>query len=541
MVVASPHPPCYHVPEMNDPQRPVDYYRFCPGEERVKISDSICRGRRKASFPKCRGCRFNDGEAGGSHSSAAGETGPTSLSMDSLFRHDDVVAAVPYPLSAEVAWRIGHATAQYLRGKLRGFERAEQTARSMVVGRDTRPHGEALIKALTDGIRAYGVDVIDMGAVDTPQLHFVVHRLGACGGVQITGGQMPWDHNGFRFCGPKGATIGFDTGLASIRDLAARIPRHETGLEASYAQSDYLAPYRDFVRGLLVAEGARLPRPVRVVADASNGVAGRLLPLILNGIRNLTIIPLNDRCEGVFAHEPDPTAARNTRQLRAAVKQHRADFGICFDSDSSRCSFLDEKGLSIASDVMATLLARRMVERQVQAVIVFDLRCTALLGDEVERVGGTPIRAKADRSSIKKTMIEHDAVFGADVSGGFYFRDSLFCESAILALVQAINIAAAAGDHKLSELVRPFQRYRSSGEIVMPCSDPDGLCRAVAGEFKDAQIDQLDGVTITYPDWWFNLRHEAGQAALRLVLQARTKKAVEQRVAEVQATITARL
>ncbi len=521
---------------MSGTQRPVDYYRFCPGEEHVKISDAICRGRRKASFPKCRGCQFNDGEAGREAAHSLGTAGPAGFSMESLFRQDDVIAAVPFPLSTDVAWRIGHATAQYISGKLRGFERAERTARSIVVGRDSRPHSAALQQALTDGILAYGVDVIDIGAIDTPQLHFVVNRIAAAGGVQTTGGHMPWNHNGFRFCGPKGTAISFDTGLTSIRDIAARVPRHDTGIKGVRTESDHTAAYRDVVRGLLVAEGGRLPRPVRVVADASNGLAGRLLPFILGGIKNLNVILLNKECDGTFAHEPDPASPRSTRQLRAAVKQHKAHFGVCFDSDLSRCVFLDEKGLIIASDVMATLLARRMVERAAQAVIVFDLRCTAALGEEVERVGGTPILAKSDRVSIKKTMFEHNAVFGADESGGFYFRDSLFCESALLALVQAVNIAAAA-DRKLSELLRPLQRYRSSGETHVPSTDPEAACRAVLGAFSDAQVDQFDGITVKYPDWWFNLRHEAGQAALRLVLQARTKKALEQRLSEVMALI----
>jgi len=519
-------------------QRPLDYYRFCPGEERVKISDAICRGRRKAHFPKCRGCRFNDDQADSERHSPAGEISPTGQALEAIFGSDEVSGAAPFPLSNDLAWRIGHATAQYIRGKLSGLERAEHTTRAIAVGRDSRPHSAALLVALSDGILSYGVDVIDIGVVDTPQLHWAVNRLGVSGGVQATGGHRPWDHGGFRFCGPKGATIGIDTGLTSIRDIAARVPRHKTGLNGSRTESDLSSQYRDFIRGLLVAEGGRLPRPVRVVADAANGVAGRLLPFIFGGIKNLTIVPLNDRIDGDFAHEPDPLAPKSTKQLRAAVRQHRAHFGVCFDTDLSRCAFADEKGAIIPSDVMGTLLARRMVEREVQAVIVSDLRCTAALGEEVERLGGAAIPAKTDRASIRRTMIEHSAVFGADVSGGFYFRDTLSCESALLALVQAINVVAAA-DRSLGQLVRPLQRYRSSGEIIFPCTDPEGITRAILDAFRDAQIDHLDGVTVRYPDWWFNLRHEPGQPSLRLVLHARTKKAAEQRLSEVQAAIAA--
>ena len=271
--------------------------------------------------------------------------------------------------------------------------------------------------------------------------------------------------------------------------------------------------------------------------DASNGVAGRWLPIVLGKTRNLTIFPLNYAHGGVFSHDPDPGAPRNLRDLRALVRQHRADLGICFDTDLGRCALVDEKGAAVPPDVIAALLSRRLLEREPHAAIVFDLRATASLAEEVERAGGVPVRSRTDRPSIRKTMVEHNAIFGCDLSGSFYFRDSFFCPSALLAFVQVLNLMATA-DRKFSELVRPIQRYRSSGELTFACAEPDQALKRIATAHPDAHIDDLDGITVKYADWWFNLRRERAEPALRLVLQARTKKVVEQRLGDLEPLLT---
>lgn len=523
----------YHAVAMNETQRPKDYYRFCPGEEHVKLSDAICRGRRRSHFPKCRGCQFNDDSPASPPEGIEPISPPGSI--ESLFLADEICGLTPAPLSTDAAWRIGHATGQYLRGKLRGYERADHTARAIVVGRDTRPHSAAIQEALVGGIRGYGIDVIDIGVVDTAQLLFAIDHIGACGGIQTTAGHRPAEYNGFRLGAARGGIIGCDTGLASIRDIAARVPRHNTGANASLTEVDLAQPYGDYVRSFLVGAG-KLPRPVKVVADAGNGVAGRWLPIVLEGIRNLTVVPLNFQHDGGFAHDPDPTAAKNTRELRRLVKQHRANFGVCFDSDCSRCTFVDEKGVSIPPDTMAALLAQKVLERQPRAGVVFDLRSSLALAEEIERGGGAVSRAKADRASLRKTMVEQNAAFGSDLFGGYYFRESSFCESALLAFNVVLSLMATAG-RKLSELVRPIHRYRSSGEISVACARPEEVFQKLAAAHGEAQLDYLDGLTARYADWWFNLRQEGHEARLRLIVQARAKKLVDQKVADVESLL----
>ncbi len=522
---------------MNDRQPTKDYYRFCPGEEHIKISNAICRGRRHAHYPKCASCQFNDDAAAAQEQEIRPEEEKSQsvARVENVFRADDVCATVPTPLSDEVAWRIGHATGQYLRGKLRGFDRVDPNARSVIVGRDMREDSAWLQKALIEGIRSAGMDVVNIGLIDTPQLYFAVERTGACGGVQTTGGRMNAAYNGFVFCAAKAVPIAVDTGLASIRDIAARVPKHKTGVTAHQTVQNLSQPYADFIRGELHGR-TKLPRPLKIVVDASNGMAGRWLPLIFKRIRGLTIVPLHYEHRGAFAHDPDPLVSKNCRDLRKAIKEEKADFGVCFDGDASSCAFIDDKGIAIPTDVMAALLARMFVEREPRATIVHDLCATRAIAEEVERAGGVAVPTRGGDVVIKKVMAQENAAFGSDLEGRFYFRSNSFCESAFLAFVHAINLTAAS-DRKLAELARPLQRYRSSGEVRFACPEPDRTLKLIAQAYEDAQVEEIGGVMFRYPDWQVHLRRDTREPALHVTLQARSKSMIDEKLAELRPMI----
>ncbi len=503
-----------------------DYFKFCPGEENVKISNAICRGRRRTHFPKCPGCQFNDDEKQG-----GAEIGPSSRSRDlsaieALFRPHDILGEAPSPLSPDVAWRVGHAAGQYLHGRLRGLERADPTTRSMVVGRDLRSISRPLQIALIAGIRSAGIEVIDVGAIDTPQLYFAVCKFGACGGIQTTGGRHPAGYSGFRICAAKGFPIGAETGLTSIRDISLRVPRHETCSSASCRDADLSADYRAFIRGFLIGRGESA-RPLKIVVDAARGVAGKWIPMILNDVPNLEIAPLHFDAEGRLERTPDPLDPTNTLELRKSVKESGADLGVAFDGDASRCVFIDEKGNAVASDLIATLLARRFIERERGASIVLDLRCTQAAIEEIDEAGGVCVPSRVGSQYIKKMMLERRSIFGADLGAHYYFRDNSYCESAFLALVHVVNLVSETG-RSLSSLVKPLVRYRSSGEIGFEHDDVSRLINELAAAHADAQVDDLDSLTVRYPDWWFNLRRAELSSTLNLVLEARTKRLVDQ-------------
>lgn len=516
---------------MIESESTADYFKFCPGEDHIKISNAICRGRRRSSFPKCPGCQFNPDEHSSEQVAISVDKAKPVSGVEALFEQFDICGTVPAPFTKEAAWRIGHAAAQYLRSKLRGYERADPDSRALVVGRDTRPHSTELQRVLSDGIRATGTDVLNLGVIDTPQLYFAVNHFGACGGIQTTGGCRPIEYNGFEICGAKGVPLGQDTGMNGIREIACRVPRHQTGTTARYTECDLTKEYRAFVLGFLRGREQR-GRALRVAVDAANGAAGRWIPIVFKNVKRLTVIPMNFKHDGRSEHSPNPFDPASLKGLRKTLKAHRASFGVCFDGDADRCVFLDERGMMVRPDIITALLARGFLEREAGASIVYDHRSSRVVAEEIERVGGLPIRERVGPVFMKKAMADGNAVFGGGLCGRYFFRDNFFCESALLAFIHIINLLTDTGK-KLSELARPLQRFRPSGEISFLCPDREASLREIRSRFTDAEIDELDGLTVRYPDWWFNVRKSSGDPVLRLNVEARTRKIVDRRVLEV--------
>ncbi len=539
---------------MNMMQSTDDYKRYCPGEERVRISDAVCRGRRRAHFPKCHGCQFNEDEQPDERvakvvaparepvEAAARarvingqivETRKADSGIGSMFRISDIVGAVPDPMSDDAAWRIGHATAQFLRSKLRGYDRADPEANSIVIGRDSRPHSPQIERALVEGIRATGTDVMMLGIVDTPQLYFAVEKIGACGGVMISAGHHNITDNGFRICGVGATPIGIDTGLGSIRDIAVRVPRHVTGANSRRLDRDFSEAYSEFVRRPLAGAKSRLPRPLKVVVDASNGAAGVSINNIFRGIRNLRILRVNFEHDGVFKHEPNPLRNHSLREMRQVLRDEKADFAVCFDAAGERCVFVDDKSKTVRPEFMIGLIARHLLDRHPGSPIVFDHRASAATEEEILRAGGIAIRERIGASYIKRTMGENEAVFGGDLSGRFFFRDAGNSESGLLAFVHVINLMLAQSA-PLSEIVRPLQRYSASGELRFRCENTERAIGNLAAALPQARTERFDGVTFRFTDWWFNVRPNAAERVLRVNIEARSRKQIDEKLASLE-------
>ncbi|HSW46962.1 MAG TPA: hypothetical protein VLM89_15475, partial [Phycisphaerae bacterium] len=356
----------------DSPQKPQEYYRFCPGEEQIRISDAVCFGRRRANFPKCKNCRFNE-----EHSPQPGQNPAATLLGPSkpaepaetdriglIFQANDIRARYPDPLNTDAAWRIGQACAQFLRSELRGYDRSQPEKSTIVVGRDMRKSSPALAEALIEGLRAGGSPVIDIGLIDTPQLYFAVNRLTCCGGVQVTASHNPDDYNGFKISGLRARPISSDTGLTKIRKIAENTIRHTTGSMAPLQTADLSEPYKTFVRGFLNEDVSTVSadHPLKVVVDASNGMAGRFFPLIFGDVEWLDAVKLNFEHAGDFHHDPNPLIEANLSQLRDRVTRSRADFGVCFDGDADRCILVDEKGSPVRGDLMTALLVSDLLK-----------------------------------------------------------------------------------------------------------------------------------------------------------------------------------
>lgn len=515
-----------------------NYERYCPGEEHIRISESVCIGRRRANFFKCPGCQFNDDEKG-TQSFAASVVGkriqPNALqakgqfvdSIDQVFKAYDVRAIYPEPLSEEVAWRIGNATSQFLRTTLSGYDRSDTKMNKLVVGCDMRKHSPALRDAFIEGARSVGTEVIDIGMIDTSQIYFATNHMPCCGAVQTTASHNPSEYNGFKIAGVKGKPIGQDSGLGEIQRMARAITRYSSPELGRLTKMDLSEPYREYLHKFLEP----LSRPIKVVVDASNGMAGRWFPILFDGVPNLEVIKLNFEHNGDFKHPPNPLVEANLVELKDAIKEHNADIGVCFDGDADRCIVVDEECKTVACDLLTALLAVEYLRDNPGATVVHDLRSSRIVADVVRKHGGVPRRERVGHVFMKRSMADADAVFGGELAGHFYFRDFFYCDSGMLAFIAVLNVLTRTGQ-KMSELIDPLKVYAASGERNFENPDKDGTFREIMNRYKDGDQDTLDGVTVQYSDWWFNVRASNTEPLLRLNMEADTPALLEEKLAE---------
>ena len=516
-------------------QNATDYYRFCPNQPKVKISDSICLGRRRANYPFCKGCRFNDEEQGSvSRADLPGliltrhqQEKARSFMLDKIFKAYDIRGTYPDMINEEVAWRIGHGTASYLKSSIRGLDRADPNASAIAVGRDMRKSSPSVARAFMDGALSTGATVIDIGMIDTSQIYFAINHLRTCGGVQVTASHNPAHYNGFKVSGAKGVPISGETGLDDIRKIVTNLMRHETGQRGELRSLDLRTEYREFIRQFLDP-----PRKLKIAIDASNGMAGRWVPAIFDDIPELTLSCINMEHNGEFVHDPNPLIDTNLRQLQDEIRRIGADVGVCFDGDADRLMVVDEKAQIIRCDMLTAVLARQFLARTPKATIVYDLRSSRAVAEEIKKAGGVPRRERVGHAFMKRALADAKAPFGGELSGHFYFRENFNCDSGMLALVHLINLLTREGK-PLSEIIAPVKRYASSGERNFENPDADGTIRKLQEVYKDGRIDFLDGITIQFKDWWFNVRKSNTEPLVRLNLEAEKPELMEDKLAEV--------
>jgi phosphomannomutase len=436
--------------------------------------------------------------------------------IDKVFKPYDIRGIYGEQIDEDLAWKVGHATAQFLRSLLSGYERGQASANRIVVGHDMRPHSKPLLEAMIDGVTSSGAACADIGMVDTPMLYFAVNHLGACGGIQITASHNPIEYNGFKIAGHKARPVSQNTGLAEIKHIVSTLRRMPVGASMAPVQRiDLWGEYRKHVRKFL-----KVARPIKVVVDASNGMGGKLLPAVFEGAANLDVVPLNFEIGRGFVHPPSPLLEASLRQLKDAVPAKGADLGVCMDGDADRCAFVDEKGQVVRGDLMTALLAPYFLDDSPGAMVVYDLRSSRAVAEEIRAAGGVPRRERVGPPFMRRTMADGHAVFGGDLSGHFYFRDNFNCDSGAIAFATAVTVISAQ-PRCFSELLAPLRRFSHSGEINFEADDKEGKLKEIEKTFADAEIDHLDGVTCQYEDWWCNVRPSSAEPLLRLTLEAR--------------------
>jgi len=451
--------------------------------------------------------------------------------LDKVFKAYDIRGLYGKQIDEDLAWKIGHAAAQFLRSVLRGYDRGQATTNRVVVGRDIRPHSSPLTDAMIEGISASGVGCVDIGVCDTPMVYFAINHLGTCGGIQVTASHNPIEYNGFKISGFRARPIGEDTGLNEIRRIVSTVRRMPIGASMAPAQClDLWEPYRKHVLKFF-----RPARRLKVIVDASNGCGGRMFPAVFADA-DIEIIPLNFEISGKFSHPPNPLVDANLKQLKAAVKKRKADFGVCFDGDADRCMFVDEKGQTVRCDIITALLTRHFLRESPGSMVVYDLRSSRVVSEQIIAAGGVPRRERVGHAFMKKALADGNAIFGGELSGHFYFRDNYNCDSGAIAFAVAATVFSAQ-PLPVSQLVAPLNCYTHSGEINFEVEDKQAKMNEIAERFSDAEIDWLDGVTCQYPDWWCNVRPSNTEPLLRLTMEAKTAADLQAKLAEIQSML----
>ncbi len=449
----------------------------------------------------------------------------------SIFKAYDIRGLYPDQLDEEAAWKIGHATAQFLRSLLRGYERGQANSQSLCVGRDMRIHSDSLAKALIEGMNTAGANVIDIGVIDTPQIYFAINHLGTCGGVQVTASHNPAQYNGFKISGMQARPIGKDTGLKEIKHIATALLHTKGTINGSVEKYDLVADYKQHVLKFLNTN----IKPLKIVIDASNGMAGKMVPVIFGDLP-VEIIDLNFSHDGTFKHDPNPLVEENLSELKSTVIKKKADVGVCFDGDADRLIMVDEDGNTIGCDLLTGLMVPYFLERKPKSAIVYDLRSSLVVKEEIEKHGGTPRRERVGHAYMKKTLRDAHAVFGGELSGHFYYQDNFYADSGMITLVHMLNILSSA-NKPLSKLIKPIQRYYSSGEINFEVEDKEAAMKVLKRQYADGKYDDLDGITIQFKDWWFNCRPSNTEPLLRLNIEAKSSKMLKARLEEIKAVL----
>ncbi|MEM1010777.1 MAG: phosphomannomutase/phosphoglucomutase [Planctomycetota bacterium] len=454
--------------------------------------------------------------------------------ISKIFKAYDVRATYPEPLGPDEAWKVGHASATFLQRSAGNFGPPVGKMDTMVVGRDMRPHSPELAKALIDGIRSTGMKVIDIGMIDTSCIYFAINHYDAVGGIQTTASHNPVEYNGFKISGPRAKPIGSATGLKDIERIAGQLSaRAETGTNGDVAEEDVWPAYREHVLQFL-----DLKKPVRVIVDASNGMAGVMVPKVFGGVENLTIDEINFETGVAFVHDPNPLVEENLQQLKEATKStDGVDAGLCFDGDADRCMFIDEQANTIGCDILTAIVSRDFLKQPGNegSAIVYDLRSSHALAEEIEQAGGKPVRERVGHVFMKKALADSGGVFGGELSGHFYFRDNFNADSGAIAFARVLSILSAT-DTKLSGMAGPIDRFHQSGELNFQVEDKDGMIKQLADKYKQHEVDYLDGITVDAKaeGWWFNVRKSNTEPMLRLNLEAKEPSALKQKLAELK-------
>jgi phosphomannomutase len=437
-----------------------------------------------------------------------------------VFKAYDVRGIYPEELDEEGAYAIGRAYVQQ-------FE-----PRRIAVGRDMRLSSPQMSEAVIRGAADEGAEVLDLGLVGTEMVYFAVGSLELDGGIMVTASHNPKEYTGMKIVRRGALPVGGESGLLDVRDRALAVKDLKGGGDARVSSYDIWPAYVDRVLSFIDVSALR---PLKVVLDGANGMAGAMLPPVLDRLPSVTAVRCYFDPDGSFPnHEPNPLLPENREFIVSKTLEEGADLGVAFDGDADRCFFVDDTGEFVPGDFATALFAEAVLEKEPGARIIYDVRASWAVPETIRAAGGEPLINRVGHAFIKHRMRKDDAAFGGEVSGHYYFRDFSQADSGVVPFLLMLELVSRKGQ-KLSEILAPYRsRYFITGELNTPVSDVALKLQELKERYSaEGEVSHLDGISVTADDWHFNVRPSNTEPLLRLNLEARSQDLMERKRDEV--------
>lgn len=438
--------------------------------------------------------------------------------MEKVFKSYDVRGLVGSELSEELFFKTGVAFGKWLKNEGK-----------ICIGWDMRPSSEGYAKAFSDGVRTAGRDVVLLNLITTDMLYFAICKYNFTGGAMITASHNPSQYNGLKLCGPNASAIGLDSGLSEIRDMALSTDAESnpTGsTEELDCSDDWVVHSLTFAPNL---------KDMKVAMDAGNGMTGKILPKVLEKLPMLDVTRMYFELDGTFPnHEANPHKPDTLEDLSKMVVENNLDFGIAFDGDGDRAGFVDDKGRQVLGTDMLSLVAKKYAIENPGAPIVHEVRTSLATRELIKEWGANPVCTIAGRVQVGQKMKELNAPFAGETSGHLFFRDNYNSDSGLISALVAMQAISDSGK-KLSEIIDEYRRYIMLPETNFETSKPkEQVFEEIKEAFPDAEVEMLDGITISYPDKWFNLRASNTEPLMRLNIEGKTTEDIDKMMSKIK-------
>lgn len=433
-----------------------------------------------------------------------------------IFKSYDIRGVYPTELNEEAAYKVGRAFARKV---------LATGEKETVVGFDMRLSGPMLKAKIIDGITDEGVDVVDVGLVPIDAVYVSVGVFGYKAGLMITASHNPKEYNGFKMTLKNMQWVrGKD-----LKDDVLNLPDELSEAKGSVREVDIMPQYVEHVLSFIDVTKIK---PLKIVIDAGNGMSGKFVPMIAPHLP-IEIIPLNFELDGSFpAHPSNPLLPESQKQASEEVVKQQADFGVIFDGDTDRVFFIDEKGEFVRGDYTLLVLAREFLNREPGVSVVYNANCSKIVPEKIKEWGGKPIKSAVGYVNVTSTMKQNASVMGGEQSAHYSFRDNANADSGAIAWLIFLQLVSQDG-RKLSEIVAEFKKYNKTDEINLEVEDREGVVAALKENYTDGNVDELDGLTVSYPNWWFNVRSSNTEPLLRVTIEADSMDLLRQKEVEI--------